>query len=88
MSDKKQQRVIPNLPSSSNFAERFWIYSALQSLITQEELLTKLQEQHGEDGSSSLEASTLQMMDMLKDEALSSLIDDMNNSQYFTVGES
>ena len=88
MSDKKQQTGIPNLPSSSNFAERFWIYSALQSLITQEELLSKLQEQHEEDGNNSLEASTLQMMDMLKDEALSALIDDMNKSKYFTVGES
>ncbi len=88
MSDKKQQRAVPNLPTSSNFAERFWIYSALQSLITQEELLSKLQVQHGDDGSGGLEAATLQMMDMLKDEALSSLIDDMNKSQYFTVGES
>ena len=47
-----------------------------------------MQEKHGEDGTGGLEAATLQMMDMLKDEALSTLIDDMNNSRYFTVGES
>ena len=87
MNEKKQQGI-PNLPTSSNFAERFWIYSALQSLITQEELLSKLHKQQADDDTGGLEAATLRMMDVLKDEALSALIDDMNNSRYFTVGES
>lgn len=85
MSDKKQ--AIPSLPTASNFAERMWTCYALQSIITQGEVLSKLQEQHGLEGTGALEAATIKMMSSLEEEAIISLINDMNKSSYITVGE-